>query len=437
MSVTKPYPSASGQIYKRPAQHCKHPSPNYVPVVGCTGKPLMPCHPQRARELMMKGKAQPCWMLGRIFYIQLTEREDGVVDPNVVIGIDPGSKFEGYSIRSSKRTLINIQSAAPTHVKSRVADRRDQRRARRFRNTPCRQNRSHRGNVSTDGRLPPSTRARCLAKINLVKRLMRIYPISKIVIEDVVARTKKGTNRNWNKSFSPLQAGKLYLYAELQKLVDEQILLIPGYTTYQYRSLLKTVAKTTNKAAKIFEAHCLDAWVLAGLGLPHEAIEEPDNLSMYSLEPILLHRRQLHATQPTNGNIRRPYGGTRSMGLKRGSLVHHPKYAHAYVGGTSHDRISLHSLKDGKRLAQNVQPEQCQILAYNTMKIHYIQRAEMTCKICGKTKPIPQRVLTKRCNIGSAEYASSSPACSPECYRAWIHIPGKRGNPFQRRIANT
>jgi len=436
MTTTKTkYLNPTGQIYKKPAQHCKHPPPNYVPVVGCAGKPLMPCHPQRARELMEKGKAKPRWMLGSIFYIQLTERDDGEVDPHVVIGIDPGSKFEGYSIRSTKRTLINIQSAAPTHVKSRVADRRDQRRARRFRNTPCRKNKSHRGNVSSS-RLPPSTRARCLAKINMVKRLMRIYPISMIVIEDVAARTKKGANRNWNKSFSPLQAGKLYLYAELQKLVTRPVVLIPGYTTFQYRSLLTTVVKAKHKAAKIFEAHCIDAWVLAGLGLPHEALEEPDNLSMYSLEPILLHRRQLHATQPAEGNIRRPYGSTRSMGLKRGSLVHHPKYAHAYVGGTSNGRISLHSLEDGKRLTQNVHPEQCQILAYNTMKIHYIQRAEMTCKICGKTKLVAQRVLTKKRNIGSAEYASSSPACSPECYGAWIHLPGKQGNPFQRRIAN-
>ena len=157
--------SPTGQIYKRPAQHCKHPPNNYVPVISSTGKPLMPCHPQRARELMEKDKARPRWILGSIFYIQLTERADGDVDPHVIIGIDPGSKFEGYSVRSIKRTLINIQSAAPTHVKKRIVDRRDQRRSRRFRNTPCRKNRSHRGNLSNTGRIPPSTRARCLAKI--------------------------------------------------------------------------------------------------------------------------------------------------------------------------------------------------------------------------------------------------------------------------------
>ena len=50
----------------------------YVPVVGKTGKPLMPCLPVRARELMQKGKAIGKWKVG-IFYIQLLDREDGVV----------------------------------------------------------------------------------------------------------------------------------------------------------------------------------------------------------------------------------------------------------------------------------------------------------------------------------------------------------------------
>lgn len=426
--------NTSGQLYKQPAQHCKYPPSNYVPVVSKTGKPLMPCHPQRARELMEKGKAQPRWILGSIFYIQLIEREDGEVDP-VAIGIDPGSKFEGYSVRSIQRTLINIESAAPTHVKGRIADRRNLRRSRRFRNTPCRKNHNHRGNLSNTNRLPPSTRARCLAKINMVKRLMKIFPISTIVIEDVAARNEKGANSNWNKQFSPLQAGKKYLYAELQKLVKHDVIMVPGFITHQFRSLLRTVVKAKNKAAKVFEAHCLDAWVLAGLGLPHKSIEEPDNMSLYSVVSILLHRRQLHITQPIKGNIRRDYGSTRSLGLKRGSLVYHPKHGYTYTGGTRSNRISLHRLTDGQRLAQNIRPESCKQLAYNVMKIRYIQRVVMTCKICGMIKTVAQKVLTGKL---TAELASMSPACSPECYNTWIHKLGeigRGGTPLQRKVA--
>jgi hypothetical protein len=48
----------------------------YVPVVGATGKALMPCHPARARQLVRVGKAVRRFDKG-LFYIKLTEREDG------------------------------------------------------------------------------------------------------------------------------------------------------------------------------------------------------------------------------------------------------------------------------------------------------------------------------------------------------------------------
>ncbi len=425
------------QVYKPPAQYAKHPPTNYVPVVSCTGKPLMPCHPQRARELMDKGKAKPRWWFGSLFYIQLTERADGVVDPNVTLGIDPGSKFEGYSVRSTTRTLLNVQSAAPTHVKKRVADRRMLRRNRRQRNTPCRKNKMHRSSSTTSGRILPSTRARCDAKINLVKKLMQLYPIKKIIIEDIQARTKNSKSKGsaaWNTNFVPIQVGKNYMYAKLRELVPT-LILVEGFTTHTIRSLLRTVVKAKLKSAKIFEAHCLDAWVLAGMGLGHEALEEPDNMSMWCLEPILLHRRQLHVSNPIKEGVRKNQGGTRSMGLKRGSLAHHPKYGCTYVGGSSSNRITLHDIKTGKRLSRDIHPADCKFLKFNTMKAKFIQRVEMTCKICGIVKAIAQKVLKGKL---TAELASVSPACSPGCYTTWIHKLGeigRGGNPLQRKVA--
>jgi hypothetical protein len=40
------------------------------------------------------------------------------------------------------------------------------------------------------------------------------------------------------------------------------------------------------------------------------------------------------------------------MGIKRGTLVKHPKWGDAYVGGTMDGRISLHDPSTGKRLTQ-------------------------------------------------------------------------------------
>src|SRR5438067_1850761 len=97
----------------------------------------MPCHPARARELIRKGKAVQQCDRG-LFFIRLTERSDGEIQA-IVVGIDPGSKKEGITVKGAAHTYLNIQADAVTHVKDAVADRRDARRSRRSRTTPCRQ----------------------------------------------------------------------------------------------------------------------------------------------------------------------------------------------------------------------------------------------------------------------------------------------------------
>lgn len=126
----------------------------YVPVVSKSGKPLMPCHPARARQLMREGNAIARHSKG-LFYIQLTDREDGDTQP-VAVGLDPGSKREGYTVKSEAHTYLNIQAVAVTHVAEAVKTRREMRSSRRFRKTPCRQNRQNRKRTP----FPPSTRAR-------------------------------------------------------------------------------------------------------------------------------------------------------------------------------------------------------------------------------------------------------------------------------------
>ena len=111
----------------------------WVPVLSSTGKPLMPCHPARARQLVKKGKAIKRYLKG-IFCIQLTEREDGYLQP-IAIGVDPGSMMNGYCVKSGDHTYINIQQNAKNGkaVKVAVETRANARRARRGRKTPCRQ----------------------------------------------------------------------------------------------------------------------------------------------------------------------------------------------------------------------------------------------------------------------------------------------------------
>ena len=327
----------------------------YVPVVSSTGKPLMPCHPARARELVRSGKAVRRFDRG-LFYIRLTDRADGEVQV-VTVGIDPGSKQEGLTVKSEAHTYLNIQANAVDWVSDHTETRRNMRRVRRYRNTPCRKNRTNR---STGG-LPPSTKARWQWKLRMCRWLARVYPIDSFVVEDVCAITKG--KRRWDKSFSPLQVGKNWFYSELGKIAT--VHLKRGWETKELRDALN-LKKTSNKTAEVFEAHCVDSWVLANWWVGGHT--KPDNTRILRVIPLRFHRRQLHKLQPRSGGIRSQYGGTRSHGFKRGSLVKHPKYGVTYVGGCSKDRISLHRITDGARLCQNARPSDCEFLAFNSWR---------------------------------------------------------------------
>lgn len=86
----------------------------FVPVVSSTGKPLMPCHPARARELVRRGKAVRRFNRG-LFYIKLIDREDGGIQP-IAVGIDPGGKKEGLTVKSDAHTLpVAVSRRPPRH----------------------------------------------------------------------------------------------------------------------------------------------------------------------------------------------------------------------------------------------------------------------------------------------------------------------------------
>lgn len=318
----------------------------------------MPCHPARARQLVRMGRALRRFNKG-LFYIKLLDRQEGKIQP-IAVGVDPGSKKEAFTIKSESHTFLNIQTDAVTWVKEAVEVRRNMRKARRFRKTPCRQPRSNR--LCNSKRLPPSTKARWQWKLRIINWLKKMYPITCVVVEDIKAIAKKG-KRRWNASFSPLEIGKVWFYNQIKELAHLETR--QGHETKELRDGLG-LRKSGQKLSDKFEAHCVDSWVLANWWTGGHI--KPDNTKMLLISPLRFHRRQLHRLQPEKGGIRKPYGGTQSLGFKRGSLVKHFKYGIAYVGGYLKGRISLHSLTDGKRLCQNAKPEDCRFLTFNSWR---------------------------------------------------------------------
>ena len=156
-----------------------------VPVVDRMQIPLMPCSEKRARKMIHARKATPFWKRG-LFCIRLNFEPSARNTQEVVIGIDPGSKREGFTVKSEAHTLLNIQANAVTWVKDAIEARRNARRTRRNRKTPCRPNRMNRSRSP----FPPSTKARWGWKLRIVGWLRKMYPVSHIVVEDIKAKTK-------------------------------------------------------------------------------------------------------------------------------------------------------------------------------------------------------------------------------------------------------
>jgi hypothetical protein len=249
------------------------------------------------------------------------------------------------------------------------------RRGRRGRNTPCRKPRwANRGNSKRTDRNPPSTLARINLRLSIVKKLKQIYPITFLCHETISAETKEGKqNRKWNKSFSPLQVGKKYFAKKAKELIS-MTTEMEGYETSQLRNKMR-LSKTKDKMSNDFDAHAVDSWTLATslVGHKHNYI---DNKSVHVISPIKFTRRQLHYMTYMEGNKRPRFGGTRSLGFTKGSIVRHNKPTKTLlknnkhnlflVGGNDGKKLTLCSIDDqSNRVSRTINPKDIKLVAYN------------------------------------------------------------------------
>jgi hypothetical protein len=191
--------------------------------------------------------------------------------------------------------------------------------------------------------------------------LHKVLPLTDAVVEDVQAVTRRGKGGKWNGAFSPVQVGKEHLYHLLREM-GLTVHLCEGWQTkaLRERSGLK---KTRSKSRQSFESHAVDGWVLAA---SVSGAEKPTCTRLWYIVPAVLHRRQLHRLQATKGGERKPYGSTRSLGLKRGTVVRHPKYGRCTVGGFDRKKqtLSLHDYRSNKRLTQGAKVKTCRVLTW-------------------------------------------------------------------------
>ena len=324
----------------------------FIPVVDNNQRPLMPTKPSRVRRWIKSGKATPFWKNG-IFCVRLNVDPSDTEFQEIAVGVDPGSKKEGFTVKSESHTYLNIQADAHSKVGKKVEKRRESRRSRRSRKCPNRKHRTNR--IANKERIPAGTRARWDWKLRILDWLSKLFPVTHVCVEDIKARTLKRAKK-WNTSFSPLEVGKSWFYTEIEKRWE--LLTLQGWETKEIRDRLG-LKKSSKKLSKTFDAHCVDSWCLAYHAVDGETIL--DNTDIFCISPIPIRRRELHRQNPQKGGKRPRYGGTTWNGLVKNTLVKHVKHGLTRISGFGKTGISLYSL-DGQRLCQNAKISDCKVL---------------------------------------------------------------------------
>lgn len=351
-----------------------------VPVLDPEGKPLMPTTPSRARRWLKEGKAIKKWSKLDVFYVQLVAPPSGYNKQEIVIGLDPGKLYSGVAVQSSRFTLLMLHIELPFKtVKDRMTQRRMMRRTRRGRRINRKlpyNKRAHRQERFDNRRakkVPPSIRANKQLEMQVVSQLVKLYPVTHVVVESVQAKGNKG--------FSPVMVGQNWQLEELKKAGIDHLFSVStpgGWETSRLRKHLGLPKDKEDKSRQIPATHAVDGIALActhwlqygitslnSMGWVGDVDVTSAQFVVVSRPPIS--RRQLHLMVPSKGGTRRKYGGTTTRhGFRKGDYVEATKASRTYRGWVSGDTKKEVSVSDHNwnRLGQ-----------FTAKKVRLIQRS--------------------------------------------------------------
>jgi hypothetical protein len=334
-----------------------------VPVLSVDGKPLMPTKPSRARQWLKAGKAKVVDNDLGIFAIRLVFEPSDTQTQPIAVGIDPGKKYTGIGVQSSKVTLWMAHLQLPFDtIKGRMEQRCMMRRGRRGRRInrkvpyAQRAHRQKRFNNRRHKKVPPSIRANRQLELRVIKELTKIYPLTTAVWEVVVARGDKG--------FSPVMVAQYWAISQLEKLL--LVVKQEGWQTSNLRQWIGLAKQKTQKGDTVPATHAVDGISLASSQFVRyrqlkgkqgwwsgSVTITPAPFTVIRRPPIS--RRQLHLMVPAKGGARRKYGGTTTRhGFRKGDYVRAQQAGRIYCGWVSGDTERQVSVSDSnwKRLGQ-------------------------------------------------------------------------------------
>ena len=271
-----------------------------VPVVAMDGTPLMPTTPAHARVMLHDGVARARHNKLGLFYVQMLIPVGTATQP-MTLALDPGSKHEGVAVASHKQIEITAQVNLPDQTHKKMEIRRNLRRARRYRKTPRRPKRFDNRRHGRRYWIAPSQIAKVQARLKAVRELYSIYPVQRIVVENVRHDPKIGKGAHF---FSTAEVGKAMTLLELQKMAP--VTVVESADTAAWRQQFGLVKIQGPNRPEVFEAQAVDAAAML-MGTMSCALGTPP---FYVFTALRFSRRSLHRQNPQQGGVRPRFGGT-------------------------------------------------------------------------------------------------------------------------------
>lgn len=336
-------------------------------VLGVDGKPLTPCKYSKARKLLKGNQAKSVWNKFGQFGIQMLIQTNNKT-PTTVLGIDHGTKFEGYSIVSEKENNSNIMWLLPNkqQLVRKLKERSQLRRARRFRN--CRRRQAKFNNRNRDGFIAPSQLMMVNSRLKCINELFKSYPISKVAIEDVKFNHR---DKRWGRNFSTIEIGKTKIKDFIvDKVGRSNLISFKGTETFDIRKK-RGLKKSSNKSSETFNSHCVDSFAIASELVecknPKKEVITIDD----TYRPV---RRKLHYTQFEKSGIRRKYSSGNFKGIRKSSICEFGQVvggtkSYAWIKNSENKRIGK-SVKKIDWLSHSFKVKKNQLYIHPTNKLY-------------------------------------------------------------------
>ena len=318
----------------------------------------MPTTPAHTRVMLRDGVARPRRNKLGLFYIQMLIPVGTAMQP-MTLALDPGSKHEGVAVGSHLQVETTAQINLPDQTHKKMETRRALRRARRQRKTPRRPKRFDNRRHGRCYWIAPSQLSKVQARLKAVKELCRIYPIKRIIVENVRHHPSIGKGAHF---FSTAEIGKTLTLLELQKLAP--VTVVESADTAAWRQQFGLTKIQGPNRPEVFEAQAVDAAAML-MGATGCLLGNPP---FYVLTALRAHRRSLHRQNPQKGGTRPPYGGTSNgMAFRKGDWVEVATQSgkiRGWVVGLPTPRTPKVGIagSDGKRIDRFV-PRRMQLLA--------------------------------------------------------------------------